>query len=314
MNSISPLRSPRQRLPALRAFEAVSRNMSVTQAAEELFVTPGAVSQQVRQLEEALGAPLLQRHHRRVSLTPEGVKLAHVLTHCFERIDRTLLEISGDGQAQRLSLRLMPTFAIRWLMPRLSDFFVNYPGVELDISTMNVKEEQLVTADCSIRLGNGQWDDVESDILFVDDLVPICSPALARQFESPADLAKATLIHSAARTEGWQVWFDGHGIDGSACTRNMQVANAAMACQAAIDGLGVAITQREYVQGDLAVKTLVAPFPSYGRDGIAYYLVSPHHKTHWPTVRLFRQWLATHTAQPSRAKRLTRLAEAPAST
>ncbi|MGE4242971.1 LysR substrate-binding domain-containing protein [Ramlibacter sp.] len=298
MQTAVPPRAPHHRLPALRAFEAVSRHLSVTRAAEELFVTPGAVSQQVRQLEASLGTPLLERHHRRVSLTPDGAKLAFCLSSCFERIDRTLLEISGGAAGGVLSLRLMPTFAIRWLVPRLSRFYGAYPGIELEIATQSATDDHsMVNVDIAVRLGTGDWADAASDFLFADDLVPVCAPAVAKTLRRPADLKKATLIHSAARTEGWPVWLEAFGVDARGFTRNLQLANAALACQAALDGLGVAITQREYVAADLASGQLVAPFPSYGRSELGYWLVCPRHKADWPNVRQFRAW-ARSIAKP----------------
>jgi len=267
-------RSPRQRLPALRMFEAVSRHLSVTRAAEELFVTPGAVSQQVKQLEQSLGVFLLERQHRRVALTPEGARLAFSLTSSFERIDRALMEITSESQAMRLRLCLMPTFAIRWLMPRLSSFYGEHPGIEIEMSTVSTPDDSsLANADFAVRVGSGNWNDAESDHLFDDELLPVCSLGTAAKLNQPDDMSRQHLLHSMVRNEGWQVWIEGHGLDVNAFRKHRQFANAALACQAAIDGLGVAIVQREYVTADLSSGRLVAPFPAFGRPGLAYYLV-----------------------------------------
>jgi DNA-binding transcriptional LysR family regulator len=297
-----PPRPTRQRLPALQVFETVARHLSVTHAAAELFVTPGAVSRQVRQLEESLGFDLFIRLHRSIRLTDQGGRLAECLTSSFDRVDRTLRELMGERETNCLRLRVMPAFAIRWLVPRLATFHGAYPEIELEISTVSVATDSpLENNDFGIRLGNGTWDDVECLRLFDDALIPVCSPAIAKTLSEPADLARQTLLHSMVRPEGWDVWINGQGLQNLSFPNNMRFANAALLCQAAMDSLGVAIVQREYVELDLEAGRLVAPFLAVGRSNVAYYLVWSSQKSNVLNLMHFREWIGNlcHSRAPS---------------
>jgi DNA-binding transcriptional LysR family regulator len=187
---------------------------------------------------------------------------------------------------------MAPTLAIRWLAPRLADFVVRHPDLDVELST-NVTLIHLPVLDgidFSIRLSGEEVAGEDKILLFHDQLAPVCAPATAAQLKTPADLARVPMLHSMLRAESWQIWLDHMRlpIDGNTGPR---FANAAVAYQAAIDGLGVAIGQLAYVERDLSEGRLVQPFPEVAGSGISYYLVSSSYKRDWYKIRVFREWL-----------------------
>jgi DNA-binding transcriptional LysR family regulator len=285
---------PRTRIAALRTFEAVARHASVTRAAEELSVTPGAVSQQVRLLERSLKVELFIRHHRRITLTDSGRVLASRLAESFAAIERAVTEVTGDPDSRRLRLRVTPTFAIRWLIPRLTGFYEQHPEFEIEVGTYPLQSDVAIEdADFIVRHGRGNWDDAVSDPIFDDALTPVCSPAIARHLRSPKDLASQNLLHSMMRSEGWELWLAAHGQPSLRPRRSIKLANAAVTYQAAIDGQGVALGQLGYLADDLASGKLVQPFPQVLRTGSGYWLSFAPYRANHPSIRLFRNWIRT---------------------
>lgn len=284
----------RPRLAALRTFESVARHASVTRAAEELNVTPGAVSQQIRQLERSLQVDLFTRSHRRITLTDSGRMLASRLTESFTAIERAVTEVAGDPGSKRLRLRVTPTFAIRWLVPRLTGFYEQHPEFEIEVGTYPLQTEVAIEAvDFIVRHGRGNWDDAVSDPIFDDALAPVCSPAVARHLRAPKDLAAQNLLHSMMRSDGWNLWLREQGLANLRPRRSIKLANAAVTYQAAIDGQGVALGQLGYLKDDLASGKLVRPFSYVLRTGSGYWLSFAPHRANHPAIRLFRDWIRT---------------------
>lgn len=285
---------PRARIAALRTFESVARHASVTRAAAELNVTPGAVSQQVRLLERALKVELFFRHHRRITLTDSGRVLASRLAESFAAIERAVTEVTGDPDSRRLRLRVTPTFAIRWLVPRLTGFYEQHPEFEIEVGTYPLQSDVAIEdADFIVRHGRGNWDDAVSDPIFDDALTPVCSPAIARQLRSPKDLGAQNLLHSMMRSEGWELWLKSQGLPILRPRRSIKLANAAVTYQAAIDGQGVALGQLGYLTDDLATGKLVRPFAAVLRTGSGYWLSFAPYRANHPSIRLFRNWIRT---------------------
>jgi DNA-binding transcriptional LysR family regulator len=279
-------------LLGLRVFSVTAQSMSVTKAAKELHVTPGAVSQQLGKLEQLLNVDLFVREHRRLSLTPEGNALALQMLACFHQMKRALDEIAPQPTPNSLRLKLMPSLAIRWLLPRLMSFYAAHPDIQLDIATVpRVEDANFEQADFAVRLGTGQWDDAEADLLFGDALIPVCTPTLAARLKQPADLARETLLHSMMRPDGWDIWLAAQGVHDIAAAKGPRFANAALAYQAAIEGLGVAIAQYPYVEADLAAGRLVSPFPLPVGTDQGYYLVCAKRRANQPMIRMFRKWI-----------------------
>ncbi|MDH6590135.1 DNA-binding transcriptional LysR family regulator [Variovorax sp. TBS-050B] len=279
-------------LSPLRVFDAVYRARGVTRAALLLHVTPGAVSQQIKQLETGLGVQLFQRSGREIELTAVGERLAHRVSDAFDRLHDALDDVADTQGEKRLRLKVTPSLAIRWLVPRLQGFHARHPDIALEIATIALADDvRLEGADCAIRHGIGEWADVELDHLFDDELLPVCAPGLAGQVRAPEDLLQAGLLHSMLRPQAWPLWFESAGLTNPSHLRGITLANAALCYQAAADGLGVAMAQRAYVEQDLRAGRLVVAADHIARTERGYYLVCDPMKAAAAPVRLFRDWI-----------------------
>ncbi|MGQ2923690.1 LysR substrate-binding domain-containing protein [Variovorax sp. DAIF25] len=279
-------------LSPLRAFDAVYRAKGVSRAAQLLHVTPGAVSQQIKQLETGLGVQLFQKAGREIELTAVGERLATRVCDAFDRLHEALGDLADSQREQRLRLKVPPSIAIRWLVPRLHGFHALHPDIALEIATIALAEDvRLEGADCAIRHGMGEWADVELDHLFDDEFVPVCTPGLAEQFQEPSDLLRADLLHSMLRPQAWPLWLGSAGLVDTPSLPGIALANAALCYQAAADGLGVAMAQRAYVQDDLRTGRLVVAVDHVAKTELGYYLVCDPLKAATAPVRLFRDWI-----------------------
>ena len=286
------MHSLRALLGPLRVFDAVCRAKGITRAAQVLHVTPGAVSQQVKQLEVGLGAQLFQKSGREIELTAVGRRLAHRVSDAFDRLNDALADVGDLQTDKRLRLKVTPSLAIRWLVPRLRGFYAQYPDIDLEISTIAMADDiRLEGADCAIRHGMGEWPDVELDHLFDDEFLPVCAPNLAGHLTTPQDLLQANLLHSMMRPEAWSLWFRSAGLVDSPSLHGITMANAALCYQAAADGLGIAIAQRAYVDEDLRSGRLVVAVDHVASTESGYYLVCDPLKAAEAPVRLFRNWI-----------------------
>lgn len=265
----------------------------MSKAAVELGLTTGAVSQQIRQLEEGLEVSLLGRDNRRIWLTAEGEALTTTLVEAFGQIDGAIARISAGSAMKKIRFHLMPAFAALWLLPRVIALYDRYPDIEIELST--ARELELVNldnTDFAVRLGTGEWNDALADFLFYDELVVVCSPDVARSLHQATDVFRHPLLHSIARTNAWSEWFSAQGLPGLEIPSGVKLAHSALTFQAAAKGLGIAVGQLEYVRGDLEAGRLVIPNigRSY-RSGAAYYLVHSKRKTGQRNIRLLRKWL-----------------------
>jgi DNA-binding transcriptional LysR family regulator len=287
----------RHLLGPLRVFDAVYRTGGISRAADALHVTPGAVSQQIKQLEAMIGVPLIRKAGRDIEPTDAGLTLAKGLCDLFDRIEAVLDEVTETGNPKRLRLKVLPTFAIKWLVPRLASFYAEHSDVDIEIATVSKAQElQLDNADFIVRHGIGDWPGLHVDHLFDEVFVPVCSPAMAQSIGKLDDLLDAQLLHSMMRPEGWPTWFsavgfNAVGLDETQMVRNITLANAALCVQAAIDGLGVAIAQTAYVSDDLANGRLVLPLERKVRTEFGYYLLCDPSKADTQPLNQFREWL-----------------------
>ena len=289
-------------LNALRAFEAAGRHLSFTRAADELRVTHAAISHHVKALEDALGAPLFERRNRRVVLTEAGQVLLPVLSESLDRVAETL---DGLGTGPRaLTVTLTPSFASRWLIPRLGRFRARHPEIDVRLAP-SLRFVDLAREDCdmAVRCGDGDWPGLAVEHLLAIVMTPVCSPALAAgpvPLRAPADLAQHTLIHAdvgeARIGDEWRLWLDGAGVTGIDPAGGLSLHDPAMALQAALDGLGVAIGYTVLAAADLAAGRLVAPFAATVDHDFAYYVVYPKTATTPPNIAAFRDWLAVEAA------------------
>ena len=293
----------RNRLPllGLRVFEAVARHQSVSNAAAELCVTPGAVSQQVKLLEELVGVPLLRRKGRSVELTDAGHVLRPVLAQAFQSMELTLNAIARGPRHDTLKLCLLPTLAEKWLVPRLSRFHGSHPDLDIQIMTsfrdIRFEEEDV---DMASFVGHEVPAGMAGLRLFDDAFQPVCSPAYLRDtcpMTTPGDLSGATLLHSVRRMDDWRRWLDLAGLPGLKPQRSLSFENSSLAIQAAIDGLGMAVVQRAYVGELLKVGALTAPFDLIGRSDNGYYLVWSSSRTATPAFQSFLEWVRQDAAR-----------------
>jgi LysR family glycine cleavage system transcriptional activator/LysR family transcriptional regulator of beta-lactamase len=285
---LNPLRSL---LGPLQVFACVHRSEGIAQAAEALHVTPGAISQQLKELEAQLKVQLFYKEGRRLALTAAGRKLAVTIADLFDRVEAAVREVAVDERRPKLRLRVMPSFAIRWLVPRLASFYARHPDIEVELATISsMQESRLEQADFVVLHGEGEWRHLHFDHIFDDALVPVCSPGMAREIKRPLDVQRAHLLHSLMRPGDWQIWFNAAGLVGEPNV-GTRLGNAALCYQAAVDGVGVAIAQRDYVAEDLASGRLVAPLPLVATTQKGYYLVCEPGRADTFPLSVFRAWM-----------------------
>lgn len=287
-------------LAAVRAFEAAGRLSSIRQAAAELYVTPAAISRQVKALEDYLGVRLFNRGHRAITLTPLGKQyLLEVATH-FAGIRRATTKVITAHGRKVLNIRAYTTFAMRWLIPRLSSFHAMYPDLEVRLTaSLEWVDFDREDIDAAIRLGSGNWTGVQAYRLVRNELIPVCSPTLIKGATSvvkSAILVHQTLLHSLARADDWANWLKAANEKCVDAYSGLKYESSVLAYQAAIEGHGFAIAQKILVEEDLANGRLVAPFKlSLDMGTNTYYLVFPPSKSDSTELTLFRGWLQSQT-------------------
>jgi DNA-binding transcriptional LysR family regulator len=279
-------------LNGLRAFEAAARHGSFTAAAAELNVTQTAVSQRVQQLEGTLGFTLFRRRANRLELTDQGRAFQPGLTDVFDSIARLTEKVASMRAGRALTVGVAPAFALHWLIPRLTRFNRGHPDIEVRIATGGVMSPLRDDWTCMIRRGAGEWLGYIAEELFTTTLVPVCIPALGGALRHPCDLQKTTLIVVSHLREQWVWWCEAVGL-----TAPIQPAgevvfeSSAMAMQAVLDGVGVAIAQVPYVSDALAAGQLITPFPITGRNYESWYLAYRPIRQKDSALLVFRDWL-----------------------
>jgi LysR family glycine cleavage system transcriptional activator len=315
MNRAKPERSPARRLPplnALRAFEAAGRHLSFVQAARELHVTPAAVSHQVKALEEFLGVSLFRRGHRGLELTAAARACLPRLSEGFDRIAEAVERLRAEADAATLTVSSAPSFATKWLAPRLHRFAAAHPEVDVRInaSTRLVDASRsgpgaageasstLDDADVAIRFGTGVYPGYRVDKLMSVAVSPVCSPALLggkNPLRTPEDLRRQVLIHDNLVTDDgrplWEAWLELAGVRGVDLSRGMRFNHSALALEAAADGLGVALGITALAAADIAAGRLARPFDLALSLSAAYYLVCAERACERPDVAAFRDWI-----------------------
>ena len=285
-------------LNAVRAFEAAARHGSFKDAAAELGVTHGAISRQIRLLEDWLGPPpLFRRLNRRVVLTPPGVAL---LAECGPALDRMAAAVrlhkgrSGSAPARVLRVNALATFSLRWLLPRLTLFRDGHPDIEVRLSTSNDPLDALAEPfDVVIRGGPDTFHGFVSRPLLSERRLPVCSPALLRRLplDELADLERHTLLHVTSMPRLWRDWFRAAGVSEATEADSLTLDHFYLAIQAAIDGLGVAMGPTALVADDLAAGRLVTPFPAISLPARGYFAYLPRTSVIDPASAVFCDWL-----------------------
>lgn len=286
-------------LNALRAFEAAARHLSFTKAAAELHVTQAAISHQIKTLEDHLGMPLFQRRNKTVLLTDAGQLCLPGVRDGFSRLAEAVDGLRALQTSNVLSVTTSPSFAAKWLVPRLERFRGANPEVEvrIDASTQLVDFAR-ESMDVGVRYGSGSYPGLTSESLFGTEVFPVCSPRLRkgpRALRKPADLKGHTLLHTEwlARDEepDWRMWLLAAGARDVDWTRGPQFNDSALAIQSAIDGQGVALGRDALVAADLKAGRLVRPFNLSVAGRFRYYLVYLPAALKRRKVAVFRDWL-----------------------
>ena len=283
-----------RRLPSLngiRAFEAAARLGGFSRAAEELNVSPAAISRLVKLLEDRLGVALFQRGANGLTLTSAGRAYQPGLTQMLDALAALTDQVTALSGKRVLTVGVGPTFAIRWLIPRLAEFRTLEPDIDVRITTGGIAAPFSEDWTCGVTLGDGTWPGLEAEKLFAADLTPVCVPRLARKLKKPADLKEATLLRVAHASDDWPRWLEAASApriraDGP------EFGYYGQALQAALDGVGVAMGIRPYVDDDLAAGRLKAPFALTVPKGRSWYLVYRAARAEEPAFRAFRDWIA----------------------
>ncbi|MBD7954579.1 LysR family transcriptional regulator [Stenotrophomonas sp. Sa5BUN4] len=294
-------------LNALKAFEVAGSTGNFTRAAERLHVTQSAVSRQVRLLEAQLGEPLLLRQHHHLQLTPAGKLLLQALQQSFDRIEFTVRRIQDQQHLHRLRLNVPPTFARRWLQPRLGSLRQAHPQLDLSLTT-RLHDDLLESTrlDVAIRFGDGEWEGLTASHLLTEQHIAVCSPALAtaHQRDGIPALDDMPLLHVLAgedrRYLTWTHWLDAAGLSGIDLQAGHEFDVLDLAIQAAVDGLGVTLADRHMVAPQLADGTLVQVLDTRLEGHQSYWLVQRREASGSPALAAFCHWLQAEQAEPHR--------------
>jgi LysR family glycine cleavage system transcriptional activator len=286
-------------LNALRAFEAAARHLSFTRAAAELHVTQGAVSRHVKLLEADLGVALFLRRHRGLELTERGRDLLPAVSDAFERIARAAARLASEDRDLRLIAP--PSFAIRWLIPRLPRFRARQPAIRVRLTT-DLSHDEFYRGgyDAGIDCDHPpRWPDLHLTPISAERLTPVCAPALIDgdpQLGSPGDLAAHTLLHPTPDHRDWRKWLAAFGVGGVDPEQGQTFNTEDMAVRAAAGGHGVAIGDLTLIAEELAAGQLVAPFDLVLSDDSGYYFICSPARAAEPKIAAFRDWLLAEAA------------------
>ncbi|SUH13732.1 regulatory protein for glycine cleavage pathway [Salmonella enterica subsp. enterica] len=265
-------------------FDAAARHLSFTRAAEELFVTQAAVSHQIKSLEDFLGLKLFRRRNRSLLLTEEGQSYFLDIKEIFSQLTEATRKLQARSAKGALTVSLPPSFAIQWLVPRLSSFNSAYPGIDVRIQAVDRQEDKLADdVDVAIFYGRGNWPGLRVEKLYAEYLLPVCSPLLLtgeKPLKTPEDLAKHTLLHDASRRD-WQAYTRQLGLNHINVQQGPIFSHSAMVLQAAIHGQGIALANNVMAQSEIEAGRLVCPFNDVLVSKNAFYLVVMTARQNW---------------------------------
>jgi LysR family glycine cleavage system transcriptional activator len=295
-----------RRLPALnalKAFEAAARHESFTRAAEELCVTQGAVSHQVKALEAELGIKLFNRERQRLIITEAGREYLTVLRDALDRIAVGTERLVQRQTSGVLTVITSPDFAAKWLVNRLGRFAEAHPGIDLRISaTLHHIDFAREDVDLAVRHGDGSWAGLDVARLSTEQLFAVCSPKLLRgrqRISKPADVLKFPLLHLDDRKD-WARWLEAAGVANAELAHGPVLNRASMIIDAAVDGQGIALARTTLAAWDLINGRLVRPLSETLRLSKTYWIVCPKATSALPKIKTFREWLLAEAADDSR--------------
>lgn len=291
-----------KRLPplnALRVFDAAARHLSFTKAADELFVTQAAVSHQIKSLEDFLGLKLFRRRNRSLLLTEEGQSYYLDIKEIFTSINEATRKLRARSAKGALTVSLPPSFAIQWLVPRLSGFNAAYPGIDVRIQAVDREEDKLADdVDVAIFYGRGNWTGLRTERLYAEFLLPVCAPTILtgeHGLKVPADLANHTLLHDTSRRD-WMAYTRQLGVPQINVQQGPIFSHSAMVVQAAVHGQGIALVNNVMAQSEIEAGRLVCPFNDVLVSKNAFYLVCHDSQAELGKIAAFRQWILARAA------------------
>jgi LysR family glycine cleavage system transcriptional activator len=297
-----------RRLPplnSLRAFEAAARHLSFTRAAEELFVTQAAISHQVKALEDHLGIKLFRRLNRALRLTEEGQDYLPAVRRAFDLLHEATQRLVDTDSQGTLTVTVLPSFAARWLVPRLGKFIRAYPEIDVRLApSAELIDFARDNVDTGIRYGRGRYPGLRVDRLMTEDIFPVCSPALLKgshPLQKPCDLKHHTLLHDDGHGD-WRTWLMAACVQGVDPQRGPVFTDSGLLIQAATAGQGVALARGALAGDDLTAGRLVRPFEFSSPSEYAYYLVCPESMADKPKIAAFRQWILLEIAEELQGK------------
>lgn len=290
-------------LNALRAFEAAARHSSFVKAGDELFVTPAAISHQVKQLEKHIGMPLFHRQHRGLELSDAGQQLLPELTRGFGHMERGVGALTAEGISGKLTIRVLPSFASLWLLPRLSRFIESHPEIQVSISARQQRPEIIgKDADIGIFYGMGKYPGLHTQLLMQEDVFPVCSPGLLNKapLRRFSDLENHTLLHDIDTNDDepaqtWRRWLRDANLHNVDAERGVKFSNSVLLTEAAAYGQGVALGRTALVKEYLESGRLVRPLKDTKPADYAYHVVTTEGNAKKPRIQAFINWLEDET-------------------
>lgn len=281
---------------ALRIFIAVARYGGVSRAAEALHLTHSAVSHQIRALQEELGVTLFEKRGRGLALASDAFAFASRVEAAFNEIDVATRELAARRRT-RLRISTIPSFAARWLLPRLGDFISSCPEVDVEVeSSPRVADIKGGEIDIAIRFGSGHYPGLHTELLMRDWLFPVCSPEFAdsHSLTDPASIDDLPLLHSD--NEPWSWWFPTAGIVAEEPERGLMFSDSALMLQAAISGQGLGLARQTIASDAIRAGLLVRPFRALAESPHSYFFVCRKEKLESPPVARFREWIFSQAA------------------
>ncbi|WP_228461864.1 LysR substrate-binding domain-containing protein [Paracoccus liaowanqingii] len=286
-------------LAQLRAVEAAIRHNSFERAADELHVTPSAVSQQISKFERAVDTRLFDRHARGLTVTSDARDLGQRLALAFDIVEKAMENLIEERASGPVRLRIYQTWATRWLIPRLTHLHEKRPDVRVQFETgMQQAEFNRSGLDFAVQFIPRPQPDLLVVPLFPQVLVPVCAPAIAAGIQAPEMLSKHPLISSANRMEDWQIWFGAMKLADTAPKAQLVFSNSTLAYQAALAGSGIVIAQAHLIEQEIAAGMLVAPFPIGVHSGQVIGLVEPAGRRLRAAARAFKDWILAEAPSP----------------
>lgn len=301
-------------LSTLRTFEAAARHLSFTKAARELYLTQGAVSQQIKHLEERLGFKLFRRQVRKLELTPEGRGLAAVVRNALYEIEQTVKQLQSQENEGALTVSVGSAFAMNWLIPRLGLFREEHPNIDVRIDAIDDALDLRAQPDVEmmIRFSRNNYPDLQVDELMREPVFVVCSPSLLdprKPLREPADLCQYTLLHNEVSERepesagDWNHWLEQLGQPVLPCfTRGIRFPRCDTLIQAALHGQGIALAWSTMVGNELSTGRLVKPFRGRFETANAFYVVSTREVAQRPKTRTFREWLMAQARSGAKPK------------